>query len=408
MNEKNNYEGVLNVKIVDSIMGSGKTTWAINKIVANPEKKYIYITPYLDEIKRMKNATKDTCRMYEPNLFNGTTKKADFHKLLSEGKNICSTHALFTKADHTTRQALRSNQYTLILDEVMDVVSELKDFNIKDLNMLTNEGFATVQDNFLIWNTEKDEDCPIRYIDIMNMAKNRNIVVIGTKLIYWNFPVDIFSYFDEVYILTYLFDAQIQKYYYDFYGIEYKYYQVVDYNLKPYSKTLAKERVSKIKPLINIYEGKFNLIGEDEHSLSKTWFDNDIKNNGTLCKILQKNLYNYFNNEHRNNGNKDRLWCTFKDAQQKLKGKGYTKRFLSMNMRATNDYRETKVLAYCCNRYLRPTLKTFFSKKEISIDEELWSISELIQWIWRSQIREGEPINIYIPSKRMRDNLLLF
>jgi hypothetical protein len=29
----------------------------------------------------------------------------------------------------------------------------------------------------------------------------------------------------------------------------------------------------------------------------------------------------------------------------------------------------------------------------------------MIQWIWRSRIRKGENINIYIPSMRMR-NLL--
>ena len=39
MKRENNFEGVLNVKVVDSIMGSGKTTWAINEIKDNVEKK---------------------------------------------------------------------------------------------------------------------------------------------------------------------------------------------------------------------------------------------------------------------------------------------------------------------------------------------------------------------------------
>jgi len=30
-------------------------------------------------------------------------------------------------------------------------------------------------------------------------------------------------------------------------------------------------------------------------------------------------------------------------------------------------------------------------------------LSELIQWVWRSAIRDGNSINIYIPSSRMRN-----
>lgn len=39
------------------------------------------------------------------------------------------------------------------------------------------------------------------------------------------------------------------------------------------------------------------------------------------------------------------------------------------------------------------------------MDVKRWALSEMIQWIWRSAIRDGEDIYIYIPSERMR-NLL--
>ena len=42
----------MNVTIVDSIMGSGKTEWAIQYMIDNPEKRFIYITPFLDEIEK--------------------------------------------------------------------------------------------------------------------------------------------------------------------------------------------------------------------------------------------------------------------------------------------------------------------------------------------------------------------
>ena len=34
------------IKVVDSLMGSGKTSWAIREMNAHPEQRYLYVTPY--------------------------------------------------------------------------------------------------------------------------------------------------------------------------------------------------------------------------------------------------------------------------------------------------------------------------------------------------------------------------
>ena len=41
------------ITIVDSICGSGKTSWAIQEMNKNLNQKYVYITPYLDEVDRV-------------------------------------------------------------------------------------------------------------------------------------------------------------------------------------------------------------------------------------------------------------------------------------------------------------------------------------------------------------------
>ena len=48
-------------------------------------------------------------------------------------------------------------------------------------------------------------------------------------------------------------------------------------------------------------------------------------------------------------------------------------------------------------------IKQFFIDKNVTINEDTWALSELIQWVFRSAIREHKEINIYIPSKRMRE-----
>lgn len=58
-----------------------------------------------------------------------------------------------------------------------------------------------------------------------------------------------------------------------------------------------------------------------------------------------------------------------------------------------------------CNIFFNPILKNFFESKGVRIEEDKWALSEFLQFMFRSGIRKGEHIRIYIPSLRMR-NLL--
>jgi hypothetical protein len=46
--------------------------------------------------------------------------------------------------------------------------------------------------------------------------------------------------------------------------------------------------------------------------------------------------------------------------------------------------------------------KNFYYKNGITPDEDKYALSIMIQWLWRSAIRDGREISVYIPSKRMR------
>ena len=47
------------VTVIDSVMGSGKTSLAIQMINDNPDSNFIYITPYVDETYRVQGACPD-------------------------------------------------------------------------------------------------------------------------------------------------------------------------------------------------------------------------------------------------------------------------------------------------------------------------------------------------------------
>lgn len=106
---------------------------------------------------------------------------------------------------------------------------------------------------------------------------------------------------------------------------------------------------------------------------------------------------------------KDVLWTTFNEHRKLMENKGYIKSFAAINSRATNKYKDKSVVMYIGNRFLKPTMKNFFLYSDITTDKDFedgFALSELIQFIYRSQIRTEKPINVYIPSKRMRKLLI--
>lgn len=389
--------------VVDCIMGSGKSSAAINFInSSDDDKKFLVITPYLDEIKRYKQEC--SRKHFKEPVYDGGSKLDNIKELLKNGENVVSTHALFHKFDRDMISSCETLGYTLIMDEVSDVVEEYP-ITVDDVNNLLKTyckyDSATGK---ITWREDK-QSYEGKFSDIKLMCNTGSVVLARKHMLLWLFPVEVFKAFEEVYILTYMFNAQIQRYYYDYYNVPYEYMYVAGDSLDTYTFTKYKSGEDDLSftNLINIIDHeKLNIIGKDRFALSKAWYINNSKT--AIMKQLKNNLNNYFRNMNSFSSN-EILWTTFKDFKSQLSGKGYTKGFLAVNARATNLYRDRTGLAYLVNIYFNPMVKGFFSDRNVEIDEEQYALSEMLQWIWRSAIRDGKEIWIYIPSKRMRDLL---
>lgn len=381
-------------------MGSGKTEWSIQRINDNCLDNFLYITPFLTEVERI---LKKTDRNFKQPINKGDGKLSSINELLACQYDIASTHELFKHLDEESRANIKAGHYTLILDEVLNVIVPYDDVKKDDMRLLQDSGVVTIDDEgYIIWNKDK-LDYDTKYNEIKLLADNKSLLYVNQKLLLWKYPPEIFSLFDKVYILTYLFEASILKNYFDLYNIKYELksirktedeYNIVDYFVPDTSIYIDK---------INILQGKLNEnIYQKQNGLSVTWFNSKI--NQEKIAQLGRNVKNYFGNILQAKS-ETIMWTTFKDYKPKLKGKGYSNQFVSCNCRSTNDYIDCYNLAYCVNIYLHPAVTQFFKQRNVYIDEELYALSEMIQWIWRSRIRKGENINIYIPSARMR-NLL--
>lgn len=397
------------IRVIDSIMGSGKTSYAIQMINAHPENRYVYITPYLDEVERIKMNCPNFSEP-EYNRFTGELKLDSLNTLLDEGKNIASTHALFKLTNRKTIEALRKWNYVLIIDEVMEVVSS-DDFKPDDLSTILEAKLAHIDETtgYLVWDKANYDGVFNR---IKKLCLTQSVFVVNNVALVWVFPATIFGYFDETYILTYMFDSQIQRYYFDMNMMEYKYYSVRDIGGRNYELVDYVQNDDRSKIQINIHTGKKNDIGTVPQGKDKSAFNYlsssafDRMTHDTLLQ-LKRHMVTFFKYDCKSQSEVN-LWTAFKKNQRVLEAYPYKNEFLACNARAINAYRHKTSIAYVINVFINPYVLKFFKLHSIEISKEQqrrYALSMLLQFLFRSAIRDGKPINLYIPSVRMRHAL---
>lgn len=401
----------MKINVIDAMCGAGKTSAAINYInQTDEETKIMYITPFRDELYRIIEACPEK-KFYTPT---GKVLTPNLKVLLSKGKNIVTTHQLFKLFDDEIIEMCYSQGYILIMDEVTQVV-EKSELTRQDRETLFQKYVETREDGIVVWRDDQ-ADYTGKFDDVKRQTSLEALASYDDNVVLWLFPVKIFRAFEESYILTYMFDAQLQRYYYDFYGMEYRYMYVAGDSVENYHFTetpnVYKSPYEYSKLITILDDRKMNIIGDHEKALSKSWYDANAK--GFRGQQLKNNLINFFNNKkvlycdggYKKSSVKNNLWTGFNDYKKDLTGKGYASAYLENNARSMNSYSDRSVVAYPINRFMNPTFTQFFAAHGIKVDEDRYALSDMIQWVWRSAIRNGEHITIYIPSYRMRKLLI--
>jgi hypothetical protein len=218
----------------------------------------------------------------------------------------------------------------------------------------------------------------------------------------WEFPTGFIKSFDEVFVLTYLFQGSPMSAYLRAADLEHQIKTLDRGELVPWSEDYD-ETARKAGPrkLITIYEGTLNACGKPvkrSNPFSVGWLERQSPQK--LKKV--KATTEYFFKDVAGTLSIDNAWTTFKAGKTPLAGVRYTRGFIPCNTKATNEHRHKKTLAYMCNVFYHPYILGYFEGQGIKVDEDAHALSEMLQWIWRSQIRDGRPITVFIPSERMR------
>lgn len=388
------------ITVVDARMGRGKSSAAIRYMNRyKGAKRFLYITPYLNEVDRI-------CEQcdFDQSDSDYMSKSAELKTHIRHGKNVAATHSLFYLMDEEALELVRANHYSLIIDESIQVIERMN-VTDKDFALIISQ-LADVGENGVVrW---KDKEYDGRFCDYKELADAGSLRMIDSALLNVMNP-DMLRSFDEVFMLTYLFDGQYQKAYLDFFGFDYRIIGVeLDEDGYRFSNAPDSPPPLDYRSLIHIVETPaMNKVGDGKFALSKNWFTRRGYDHPDI-RALRNNLKKFFQGVP--GGNHDsRLWTSFKDARDKLTDRRtgrFRNNFLQVSARATNEFRNRTDIAYMANRFVDPNLLKFFSERDIEINSDHFALSEMLQWIWRSAIRDNKPINLYIPSSRMRELLI--
>lgn len=424
------------IKVCDAIMGSGKSTSCINYMNENPDLKFIYISPYVNEAARITKAC-PALRFVEPKdvwIPEKETGETDdeigdeieddeiltdrkvYHltkvrhtaDLIKEGRNVATTHQAFLFYTDEMLEDIRSGHYTLMIDEDLQIMSRYQ-YNPVDLQILIEAGYVEKTDD--VMRLKKRLPGPSALSSIPRLLESRTLYQTAdgqnrSEFVFWILHRNLIEAFDDVFVMTYLFEGQSLANLIALYHMPYKHIGIrkdeTGYHFDE-NGSYVPDYVGRLHEMIHVCDHKkLNAFGENRHALSANWFN---KPESDLAK-LKANIYNYLHNVAPINKGCECMWTALKKKKKDLQGKGYTQQFVVLNKKATNDYADRHVLAYAANIFMCPGFKNYFFRNGQDPHEDLYALSTMIQWIWRSAIRNGEEIWIYVPSRRMRELLI--
>ena len=428
-NKKDDFD--VTVEIVDAIMGSGKSTEIFKWIDANPNDKYIYVSPLISEVGEGGRVHREVMhtKFHSPNSDDEyKTKSDDLLSLLKRGLNICCTHSLYLMMTSEHLKEIKDGGYVLIIDEELGVVDSYDYFSKSDLDSLIGFGCVKKQDSdgMLVWVGEDKnfDNKSHKYYklkrDIMNgilySAKRADSMLV------LQLPIKLFTVAKRVIIITYMFEGNTLSSFLNLKGVKCKLFTEI---------VLPEVDKSEIRKLINMYEVKGKWKQMEKFKLSNTWYTVNGKGNASSVdiKLIEKFIISF---ARATGATYKELMYTFpknrnfeaKKVSTVIKPKGLIDReelgfdddgkechkiekvWIATQTRATNDYAHKTHLVHAFNRYPNIAVKSYFQDYGQPIDQDTFALAELLQWIWRSAIRNGEPINLCILSPRMRELFL--
>lgn len=418
------------ISIFDAVMGTGKST-AVIESLNDPKTqsvKSIILVPSLSEVERYKEGLSDRYDGKRSDIValdedESATKTERFMTAVSDNKTVITTHELFTRLSNHELHGFRNiGEYNLVVDETIVLVGKqyVKD---ADLKLLVEEDYMEAVDHPSIEGLQYYQLLPKGkdYLGqegeglrkTINAVSNRHVYRINKHNVVFVVPPEKLTVFKDVFLLTYLFNGSETNGWLELFGLDYKHQELSvqssggGYSLNPHN---CKYSGKQFGNLLTVYDHKINDIGTKKPRakrtpLTKMWYGERTKGHKDI-NGLKNNTRTFFRNMKADKA--DMLWTCFKDYREWVRDSRFDPRrgeqtWLQQSERGTNAYADRHFLAFLVNVHPPVELSTFFGNQGVRFDRDTFALSRVLQWTWRSAIRKGEAITLYLPSERMRE-----
>ena len=405
------------INILDYPCGSGKTTRMIEGFKEG--RKYIVILPYLSEIDRVLAQSK-VVDFVAPNKADNIegTKYSSLEAQLKQGLNIATTHYMYERLVPLVHQGLLDD-YDIIIDEVPTVIKQvIQKSKISIQEFYVDAGYMDVDDvTGLVKPTEKWWENSNDVSDTLNSsiitsANTGCLYLQDGKTFLWALPKSILTAGRSVTIMTYMAEGSLLLPYLRKLCLPYKINN--DNYLEEEFRTKASEliilegigRLSEI-PLGYNQQGKamsnpsiYSKISCCLKNLSERGMKGVNKEDVLLtCRRdawFKANMHIRPNHEDDEAPIKNKSPGVFA-KNSRLKDVNWT----GNTTRGTNKFIHCSHLIYLYDKHVNPSISRWLGDNTNNFNDT-YALTELVQWVWRSRIRRGEPITLYLPSPRMR------
>ena len=392
------------ITIKDYPCGSGKTSGMIKNF--NENEKYLVILPELSEVDRVILETKHV-DFVEPTTDDNPlgTKSESLRELLLLGSNIATTHAMFERLVPLAQEGLL-NEYCIFIDEVPEVVKAMASkskVSIQDIYI--DGGYIEVEDTGLVcptdkWRQSKNEVSDTLDDKILRSAETGCLYLLREKFFIWALPSILLFASKSLTIMTYKAEGSMLVHYLKRLSAPF----IIDKDTSKEQDFREKAQALITLEKIPAIYGKKNKL-----NLSHSGQSNGIRNI-SYYKTIVNSLKNLRGRKLSDIELSDILLTCMKSAWIKEDGKAgvfaknskmFGVNWISNKTRGTNKYANCSHLIYLYDQHINPAIGQWLNNSSKSLNDA-YALTELIQWVWRSRIRKGEPITLYLPAPRMR------
>lgn len=403
-------------------MSSGKSHWMMEQIrewkLTDKFEQFVYLSPLLSEVGG------ELCNIPPAKYLDGRiqqqlpelkftypiplrgSKSTHIRSLLHQGRNISATHNLFLGLDSSTVEVIKQYKNVLIIDECLDAYRVFSGITKKSLSSFISDRTFLIDPitNKLSYNhNEHPLPSVWEFRELADLCDTGCVFYVEGDAIVWEFPYEILSAFDEVWVLTYLFQGSFMYAWCKINNIEIE-------TVQPQLNRSTDEVKAYIRDCIELVETR-SMCKIENYSYSQKWWEDDaveevvdkVRKCIESCLVTTKSKANdilitcpQLNWEHPSEKGKKR--------RSLVKGKGFSKAvWLYSDARATNDYADKNTLVYLLGKNPNTLIYNFCYAKGVQINRDLFALASFLQWVFRGSVRKKEKMYLIVPCKRMRD-----